>query len=117
MKRIITCLTVGLLVVGGQSLMAQSSTNSVNQPGTHTPGQHKGQDILKLVGLTPADVKGLSHEARQAKIKQAATTLVAQLQAEKTAGTLTAEGQIRLDRLEKLLARLNRPKNATPPAN
>jgi hypothetical protein len=118
MKKIITCLTVGLLVVGAQSLMAQSTTNSVNQPGAHTPGEHRDHmAILKLVGLTPADVKGLSREARQAKIKQAATALVAQLQGEKAAGTLTAEQQIRLNRLEKFLAHANHPNAGTPPGN
>jgi hypothetical protein len=118
MKKLITCLTAGLLVVGAQSLMAQSSTNSVNQPGTHTPGEHRDHlAILKLVGLTPADVKGLTREERQAKIKQAATNVVAQLQAQKASGTLTAEGQIRLDRIEKFLAHGGHNKGGTPSDN
>ena len=83
-----------------------------------TPEQHRRHlALLKLVGLTPADVKGLTPEARQAKIKQAATTVEAALQAQKANGTLSAEGQTRLDRIEKFLARAGRKKAGTPPDN
>jgi hypothetical protein len=106
--------------------MAQSTTNSVNPPGAQTPGQHQGMTpeqrkehlaLLKLLGLTPADLKGLTREERQAKIKETATNVVAQLQAEKTAGTLTPEGQTRLDRIEKFLAHAGHNKAATPSDN
>ena len=117
MKKLITCLAAGLLVVGAQSLMAQSATNSVNPPGAQTPGAHKGLAILKLVGLTPADVKGLTPEERHARIKAAATTVAAELQAKKANGTLTAEGQIRLDRIEKFLAHAGHNKAQPPPDN
>jgi phage I-like protein len=117
MKKLITYLAAGLLIAGAQSLMAQSATNSVNPPVTKTPGEHKGLAILKLVGLTPADVKGLTREEKQAKIKTAATNVEAELQAKKANGTLTAEGQIRLDRIEKYLAHAGHKKAGTPPDN
>jgi hypothetical protein len=118
MRKLITCLAAVLLVVGAQSLMAQSATNSTNQPGTQTPGKHKkNADILKLVGLTSADVKGLTPKERQEKIKAAATTVEAELQAKKASGTLTAEGQTRLDRIEKYLAHANHTKAAVPTEN
>ena len=121
-----TCLAAGLLVVGAQSLMAQSATNSVNPPGAQTPGQHQGMTpqqrrehlaLLKLLGLTPADLKGLTRAERQAKIKATATNLAAELQAKKANGTLTADGQIRLDRIEKFLAHAGHKKAVTPPDN
>jgi len=126
MKKLITCLTAGLLVIGAQSLMAQSATNPVNPPGAQTPGERQGMTpeqrrehlaILKLVGLTPADVKGLTRAERQARIKQAANNVAAELQAKKANGTLTAEGQTRLDRIEKFLARAGHKKAGTPPDN
>lgn len=114
MKKLATCIAVGLLALGAQSMMAQTNTNSVTAPGTHTPGHHRPVDILKLVGLTPADVKDLTPAERRAKIVQAANTVVAELQAKKTDGTLTPEGQERLTRLEKFLAHANHPKAAAP---
>ncbi len=126
MKKLITCLAAGLLVVGAQSLMAQSATNSVNPPSPQTPGQHQGVNpekrrehlaILKLLGLTPAELKGLTREERQAKIKATANNVVAELQAKKANGTLTAEGQTRLDRIEKFLAHAGHKKAGTPPDN
>lgn len=106
--------------------MAQSATNSVNPPSPQTPGQHQGVNpekrrehlaILKLLGLTPAELKGLTREERQAKIKATANNVVAELQAKKANGTLTAEGQTRLDRIEKFLAHAGHKKAGTPPDN
>ena len=115
MKKLLTCLAAGLLAVGAPSLMAQSNTNSATPPSTQTPAKHKAQAILKLVGLTAADLKGLSPAERQAKIRQAATTVEAELQAKKANGTLTPEGQKRLNHIEKWLA--NHPKPAASPEN
>jgi hypothetical protein len=108
MKRLMTCLTAGLLMAGGQSLLAQTTTNST-PPTVQSPTHHHGDPgaILRLVGLTRADVKGLDKEARQAKIKEAALNVQSELNAKKAAGTLTPEGQKRLDRIDKLVARLN----------
>ena len=63
MKKLITYLAAGLLVVGAQSLMAQSDTNSTPPAKHHAPTaeqQKERQAILKLIGLTPADLKDLS---------------------------------------------------------
>ncbi|MGP8201046.1 MAG: hypothetical protein ACLQU4_16260 [Limisphaerales bacterium] len=117
MKKLATCIAVGLLALGAQSLMAQTNTNSATPPGTHAPGQHRPEGILKLVGLTPADVKGLTPAERRAKIVQAANTVIAELQAKKANGTLTPEGQERLNRLEKFQAHANHPKAAAPSSN
>ena len=110
MKKIITCLTAGLLVVGAQSLMAQSATNS---PGTQTPGQHQGATpeqrkeqhlaLLKILGLTQAELKPLTPAERQAKMKTAATNVVTELQAKKANGTLTAKEQSDLEIVQKYL--------------
>lgn len=59
---------------------------------------------MKALDLTKADLKGLSKEDRQAKMKSQAETVVADLKAKQTAGTLTDEGQKRLDIVEKFLA-------------
>ena len=97
-------------MAGAQSLLAQTTTNSAPST-TQTPAKHRDRGaILQLVGLTKADVKGLSKEERQAKIKSAAQNVETELQAKKTAGTLTPEGQKRLDRIEKLLAHMDKPK-------
>ena len=117
MKKIVTCLAAALLAVGAPSLMAQSNTNCASPPATQAPAKHRREDILKLVGLTRADVKGLTPQERRAKIMQAATNVVAELQAKKANGTLTPAGQARLDRLEKFLAHANHPKAAAPSDN
>lgn len=111
MKKLMTYLAAGMLMAGAQSLLAQTSTDSTNSAPstTQTTPKHRGKggEILALVGLTRADVKGLSKEERQAKIKTAALNVQSELEAKKTAGTLTPEGQKRLDRINKLVAHLN----------
>jgi hypothetical protein len=103
--------------------MAQSTaTNSVT-----TPGQHHGangderrermEHLLKALDLKPADLKGLSREARQTKIKETAQTVVTELQAKQTAGTLTPEGHKRLDFIQKYLANAGHKKPATTAEN
>jgi hypothetical protein len=119
MKKLITYMAAGLLVVGAQSLLAQSTNTNSVPPNTQTPGAQRRAHmagILKLLGLKPADLKGLTREERQAKIKETANTVVAELQAQKAGGTLTAEGQTRLDRIEKFLAHAGHNKNAAAPS-
>jgi hypothetical protein len=121
MKKLITCLAAGLLIVGSQSLQAQSTTT--NSTPSITPGEkHQGatpeerkermEHLLKALDLNPADIKSLSREDRQAKIKETAEKVVSDLKAKKTAGTLTAEGQKRLDFIEKYLAHAGHKKAA-----
>ena len=99
--------------------MAQSTTNSTPEAKHQAPTAEQlkeRQGILKLIGLTPADLKDLSPKERQAKIKEAADKVVADLKAKKDSGTLTAEEQKRLDRVEKFLAHAAH-KKALAPAN
>ena len=123
MKKLITCLTAGLLVVGAQSLQAQSTSTTTNSTPSVTPGdKHQGATpeqrkermahLLKALDLTQADLKSLSPEERHAKIKETAEKVVSDLKAKQTAGTLTAEGQKRLDFLEKFLAQAGHKKAA-----
>jgi hypothetical protein len=120
MKKIATYLAAGLLVVGAQSLMAQSSTNSVTPPSTQTPGHKDGtpeqrkdrQAMMKLLGLSKDDLKDLSPKERKAKIKETADKFVADWKAKKAGGTLTAEEQTNLDKVEKFLANAGHKKPA-----
>jgi hypothetical protein len=93
-----------------QSTSTTTSTNSVTTPGAKhseaTPEERKERmaHLLKALDLAPADLKGLSHEDRQAKIKERAEKVVADLKAKETSGTLTEEGKKRLDFIEKYMA-------------
>ena len=121
MKRIIICLTAGLLIAGTSSLMADSSTNSTSQTQVQTPGQKlkdmtpeerkayladhpelakKAQErkaAYERMGLTRKDLKDLSPDDRKAKIKEAADKAVAELEQKKAAGSLTEQEQADLD--------------------
>jgi hypothetical protein len=109
MKKIITYLAAGLLIVGAQSLMAQSTSTNSTPGTTHkalSPEQRKEQRaaLLKALNLTPADLKGLSREDQTAKMKEAANKVVTDLQAKKASGTLTADEQTQLETVQKFLA-------------
>ncbi len=121
MKKLITYLAAGLLFAGAQSLMAQSAQSTTNStpPAKHqalTPEQQKERRaaLLKALGLTPADIKGLTAEERQAKMKEAGEKVVTELKAK---STLTADQQKRLDVVEKFLAHKGHKKAQTPSSN
>jgi hypothetical protein len=125
MKKILTCLTAGLLIIGAQSVMAQtaSTTTSTNAPSV-TPGtKHHGANpeerkaMMKLLGLAPADLKGLSPEDRKAKIKEAADKYIASMKAKQANGTLTDEQQADLEKVEKFAAHQGHKKAAAPSSN
>jgi hypothetical protein len=122
MKKLITCLTAGLLVLGAQSLLAQTDTNSAPAtPGAHqgaTPEQREKRmgAILKILDLNPADLKAMDPKDRQAKIKETAEKFVADLKAKKATGTLTDEEQTNLDKIQKFLAHGHKKAAATTPA-
>jgi hypothetical protein len=108
MKRIIILtLAAGLLSVGTPALVAQVSTNSPGQNATQTPNPHKRQlerrKMMKLLGLTAKELKGLTPEDRRAKIKEATDQKIAQLEQKKTDGTITTEEQSDLAFLQKRL--------------
>jgi hypothetical protein len=104
--------------------MADPTTT--NTPAS-TPGQHQGaggeqrkermEHLLKALDLNAADMKALPRAERQAKLKERAQTVVSDLKAKQTAGTLTAEGQKRLDFLEKYLANAGHKKAAAASTN
>jgi len=90
--------------------MAQSTTASTNSAPA-TPGEkHHGANseqrkaIMKLLGLNPADLKSLTPEERKDKVKEAADKYIASMKAKKASGTLTAEQQSDLDKVEKFVA-------------
>jgi predicted nucleotide-binding protein (sugar kinase/HSP70/actin superfamily) len=98
-------MAAGLLVIGAQSVKAQS-TNSTSTEQT-APAKHKNRNgaLLKALDLTPADLKGLSKEDRQAKMKEAAEKVQTELKAK---ASLTDEEQKRLDIVTKFLAHANK---------
>ena len=59
--------------------------------------------MLKLVGLTAADVKDLAPKERRAKIKEAAEAVSAKLKAKQTDGSITPKEEKRLKEIERLL--------------
>jgi hypothetical protein len=120
MKKIITYLAAGLLFVGAQSLMAQSTTNST-PPAKHqalTPEQKEQRAaLMKALDLTPADLKGLTGQERAAKMKEAATKVVADLKAKQASGALSAEDQTKLETVQKFLAHGHKKAPAAPSNN
>jgi hypothetical protein len=93
--------------------MAQSDTTSTNSApsSSTTPKTHKAamspeqrKEFMKLIGLTGADLKGLSREDRTAKIKEAAGKTIDELKAKQASGTITAQEQTDLDKIQKFMA-------------
>lgn len=123
MKRILTYVAAGLLLIGAQSLMAQSTTNSVpTKPGAHQGDRRERMEhLLKILDLKREDLKGLTPQERQAKIKDRAETVVSDLKAKQSAGTLSDEGQKKLKFLENYLAHAgkhhNKSEGATTPTS
>jgi hypothetical protein len=108
MKRIlILSLAAGLLSVGTQALMAQASTNTPALTQPQKPGAQERQQerrrLLKTLGLTSKELKGLAPADRRAKIKETADQKVSQLQQQKADGSITAEGQSDLAFLQHYL--------------
>ena len=61
--------------------------------------------LLKALGLTKEDLKGLSRAGSPGEDSQSqAETVVAELKAKQSSGTLTEEQQKRLDIVQKYLA-------------
>ena len=85
-----------MLSAGTPALLAQVSTNTTAQvdPSKPTPQQRK-DDRRRLMKIL-----GLSAEDRRTKIKEATDQKIAELKQEKTAGTLSTDGQSDLAFLE-----------------
>jgi hypothetical protein len=118
MKRILICLTAGLLVAGMPSLQAdETNTQSTAQtPGQKlqemTPAERKAylaehpemakhaeerKAAMERMGISRKDLKGLPPEERQQKIKDAATKTVAELEQKKASSGLSAQEQTDLN--------------------
>jgi|GEM_PF-1331103 len=70
----------------------------------HPEFQKQREEFAKNLGLNPDELKKLTPEERQAKIKEAVAKKIAELQKKKTDGTIT-------DKETEILARLEKMKN------
>jgi hypothetical protein len=108
MKRIvILTLAAGLLSAGVPALMADASTNSPGQTVTQTPNAQSRQadrrKLMKILGLTSKDLKGLTPEDRRAKVKDATNQKISQLQVKVADGSISTEEQSDLAFLQQSL--------------
>jgi hypothetical protein len=109
MKNWITIsIAAGLLAISSSALLADTATNSLPNSGQNTtksPDAAKKaaerRQLLAILGISRADLKGLTPEDRKAKIKEAADKKMAELEQKQTAGSLTAKEQSDLDLLKK----------------
>jgi len=101
-----TYLAAGLLVVGAQTLSAQTATNSTPATAT-THGAHHGmtaeqrKELMRIIGLSKEDLKDLSPTERRDKIKAASQKAMADFKAKKEAGTLTDKEKEDMELLAK----------------
>jgi hypothetical protein len=116
-KWITVSLAAGLLAICPSALLADSSTNSTANSGqittpTPTPDTAKKEadakkkgaqrrEVMAILGISRADLKGLTTEAKSAKLKAAADAKIAELQTKQAAGTLTSKEQTNLALLKK----------------
>jgi hypothetical protein len=105
MKRIIVLtLAAGLLSVATPTLVAQVSTNTPGQSESLKPTREQRQadrrKLMKILGLSGKELKGLPADERRTKIKDATDQKIAQLKQEKASGTITAGGEADLAFLE-----------------
>jgi hypothetical protein len=110
MKKLVTLsLAAGLLAMMPVVAHADSSTNSTSSATTQTPDAKKKhqaeqrQKIMAILKIDRKDLKGLSKEDRQAKIKEAADQMIADLEKRKADGAITAQEQTDLDTLKKFV--------------
>jgi hypothetical protein len=85
-------IAAGLIAIGAPALtLAEDSASTTTTNAAPAVKHQRGnmQEVLKAVGLLPADLKGLDKDARHAKLKEAVDKKLAELKAKKTAGTLT----------------------------
>lgn len=111
MKKLMTCIAAGLLVIGAQRVCAETGTNSAPTtaptPGAHHAGgmtAEQRKELMKVIGLTKEDLKDLTPAERRDKIKEAAQKALADLKAKQASGSLTEKQQDDLKLLQKFLA-------------
>jgi hypothetical protein len=107
-KWIAVSLAAGFLAISPSALVAQSSTNSTTNSGQTTTTKpdaakkaEQHRQIMAILGITKADLKGLTPEERAAKIKTATDNKIAELEKKQAAGTLTEKEQSDLALLKK----------------
>jgi hypothetical protein len=101
------------------SLLAQDATTTpnTNRPAFRQGAQQRGE-FMKSLGLDPQEMKGLTPEQRQAKMKEAIDKKMTELQKKKADGTITEQEQTQLDRLQKMKDHTGHPhKDAQKPAD
>jgi len=116
MKKFMTVsLAAGLLAICTSALRADDTTNSpaTSAPTTTTtPSVPKKaldpekralqrRELMSILGLTRAELKGLTTEDRNAKIKTLADKKITELEAKQTAGSITSKEQSNLALLKK----------------
>jgi hypothetical protein len=116
MKKWITVsIAAGLLAICPSALRADNSTNSTaNSAQITTPAPNATQktedakkkgaqrrEVMDILGMTKADLKGLTSEDRTAKIKDAADKKIEELEKKAVAGSLTDKEQSNLALLKK----------------
>jgi len=107
MKRItLLYMTAGLLALGAPALRADD-TASTNTPSAtvHKHAKGEGRKFLTAIGLSAADLKGLSKADRRTKIQSAAETTEANLKQKQANGTITAQEKTDLAMIERHLQR------------
>lgn len=89
------------------ALVAQVSTNTTSQTVTQTPTPQQRQlerrKLLKILGLTQQELKGLAPADRRTRIKDATNQKITELQQKVTDGSITAQEQSDLAFLQKSL--------------
>ncbi len=102
-------VAAGFMAISSTSLFAYEPTNSV--PSADRPVKKNAdpakraeerRKLLAFVGLTQADLKGLSPEDKKAKVKAAVDAKITALEQKQSTGSLTTEEQTNLDKLKKL---------------
>lgn len=93
-KHILVYLTAGTLAWVAPAVMAQSSTDNSTpsaQTSTAEHRKHDRQELMRIIGLSREDLKGLSKEERQTKISDAIKAKISELEKKKTDGTITPD--------------------------
>ena len=106
MKTTLLSIIAGLLALGSPALLAQEASTNKPPAAVHKNAAQTDKR-LEAIGLTRADLKGLTPDERKAKIKQATETKVTELNAKETAGTITDQEKKQLAALQR---RLDHPK-------
>jgi len=112
MKRTtLVCITSALLAFATPALTADTTTNEAPATVHHEGKRGDNRAFLHAIGLTAADLKGLSKEDRRSKIESAAESTEAALKQKETAGTITDQEKTDLAMIEKRLAHAKKNTN------